>query len=76
VSGVSLIHQAYRFALSPTEAQEEFLGACAGASRFWFNQGLALVKESLDQRAAGQDVDVPWSYKSLCSALQWEGHQG
>jgi len=69
VSEVPLIHQAYRFALAPTAAQEEFLRACAGASRFWFNQGLALVKERLDQRAVGEDVDLPWSYKSLCSAF-------
>jgi len=33
---------------------------------------LALVKERLDQRAAGNDVDVPWSYKSLCVAFRGE----
>jgi transposase len=65
-----LIQQAFRVALAPTPAQEEFLSACAGASRFWFNQGLALVKDRLDQRAAGADVDVPWSYKSLCVAFR------
>lgn len=65
-----LIQQAFRFALAPTPAQEEFLGSCCGASRFWFNQGLALVKERLDQRAAGQEVDVPWSYKALCVAFR------
>jgi len=46
------------------------LSSCCGASRFWFNQGLALVKERLDRRAAGEDVDVPWSYKSLCGAFR------
>ena len=66
------IEQAYRFALAPTTEQEGFLDACAGASRFWFNQGLALVKERLDERAAGRDVDVPWSYKSLCTAFRGE----
>ena len=65
-----VIQQAYRFALAPTPEQERFLDGCAGASRFWFNQGLALVKERLDQRAAGQDVDIPWSYKSLCVAFR------
>ena len=65
-----LIQQAFRFALAPTPAQDQFLGSCAGASRFWFNQGLALVEERLDQRAAGADVDVPWSYKSLCVAFR------
>ena len=65
-----LIRQAYRFALAPASEQEEFLASCAGASRFWFNQGLSLVKQRLDQRAAGENVDVPWSYKSLCTAFR------
>jgi putative transposase len=65
-----LIRQAYRFAIAPTRQQEDFLSACCGASRFWFNQGLALVKDRLEQRAAGQGVDVPWSYKSLCVAFR------
>jgi putative transposase len=65
-----VIQQAYRFALDPTVEQEAFLASCAGASRFWFNQGLALVKQRLDERAAGADVDVPWSYKSLCVAFR------
>src|SRR5881409_3446847 len=70
VSGPVIIQQAYRFALDPTAEQEEFLGACAGASRFWFNQGLALVKQRLDEQAAGAVVDVPWSYKGLCVAFR------
>ena len=65
-----VIQQAYRFALDPTAEQERFLSGCAGASRFWFNQGLALVKERLEQRTGGADVDVPWSYKSLCTAFR------
>jgi putative transposase len=69
VCDARLIRQAYRFALAPTDEQEAFLAACCGASRFWFNQGLALVKERLDRRSAGEDVRVPWSYKSLCSAF-------
>lgn len=64
------IRQAYRFALDPSVAQEQFLAACAGASRFWFNQGLALVKQRLDERATDADVDVPWSYKGLCVAFR------
>jgi putative transposase len=70
VSESGVIEQAYRFALAPTAEQEEFLSACAGASRFWFNQGLALVKQRLDERASGVDVDVPWSYKALCVAFR------
>jgi putative transposase len=65
----AVILQAYRFELAPTAAQEEFLGKCVGASRFWFNQGLALVKERLDARHRGEDVRVPWSYRALCSEL-------
>jgi putative transposase len=65
-----VIQQAYRFALQPTAEQGQFLASCAGASRFWFNQGLALVKERLDRREAGEDVDVPWSYWGLCVAFR------
>jgi putative transposase len=72
MSEAPVIQQAYRFALDPTVEQEQFLSACAGASRFWFNQGLALVKQRLNEREAGADVDVPWSYKSLCVAFRGE----
>lgn len=65
-----VIQQAYRFALLPTIEQERFLDGCAGASRFWFNQGLSLVKERLDQRSAGEQVDLPLSYKALCVAFR------
>jgi transposase len=51
MSEFRVIQQAYRFALAPTPAQEQFLSACCGASRFWWNQGLALVKERLDQHS-------------------------
>jgi putative transposase len=64
-----VMQQAYRFALAPDAEQEEFLSSCCGASRFWFNQGLALVKDRLDRRAVDEDVRVPWSYKNLCSAF-------
>jgi putative transposase len=70
MTDTAVIHQAYRFALDPTVEQERFLAGCAGASRFWFNQGLALVKQRLDQRSNGADVDVPRSYKSLCVAFR------
>src|SRR5919197_4626836 len=76
VSEAPVIQQAFRFALDPTVEQERFLGACAGASRFWFNHGLALVKDRLDERAGGVDVDVPWSYKSLCVAFRGDAVKG
>jgi transposase len=65
-----VIQQGYRIALRPTAEQEQFLAACAGASRFWFNQGLALVKDLLERRAGAEDVDVPWSYRALCIAFR------
>ena len=69
---VTLIRQAYRFALDPTVEQEAVLASFTGASRFWFNQGLALVKQRLDARARGEEVRVPWSYKALCSEFRGE----
>jgi putative transposase len=70
VTQAGLIRQAYRFALDPSVEQEALLVSFAGASRFWFNAGLALVKERLDARERGQDVRVPWSYKQLCSEFR------
>jgi putative transposase len=67
---VTLVRQAYRFALDPTAVQEGLLVSFVGASRFWFNQGLALVKERLDARARGEEVRVPWSYEALCSEFR------
>ena len=65
------IHQAYRF-VSRSDARSGGVPCRPrrGASRFWFNQGLALVKDRLQQRDDGHDADVPWSYKSLCVAFR------
>ncbi len=65
-----MIRQAYRFALDPTVAQAQLLASFTGASRFWFNQGLGLVKERLAARGRGEDVRVPWSYHQLCSEFR------
>jgi putative transposase len=70
VGDVTTVRQAYRFALDPTVEQEALLVSFTGASRFWFNQGLALVKERLDARERGEQVRVPWSYQALCSAFR------
>ncbi|QBS37412.1 transposase [Thermaerobacter sp. FW80] len=57
--------QAYRFALDPTPRQERALASHVGARRFAFNWGLALVKERLEARARGEDVEVPWTLPAL-----------
>jgi putative transposase len=59
------VHQAYRFALDPTPRQQGALASHTGASRFVYNWGLALVKARLDRRAAGEDVEVPWTLFAL-----------
>jgi Helix-turn-helix domain len=56
---------AYRFCLDATPAQERRLRSHAGAARFAYNFGLALVKRRLDERAAGEEVDVPWTLAAL-----------
>jgi hypothetical protein len=53
----------------PTWRRRSFWTRARGASRFWFNQGLALVKQRLDERADDRDADVPWSYTGLCVAF-------
>jgi len=60
-----LVTQAYRFALDPTPAQKRKLASHAGAARFAYNFGLALVKELLGRRAGGEHVEVPWTPPAL-----------
>lgn len=66
----ALIEQAFRYELDISAEQRELLESCLGASRFWFNQGLALVKARLDERSEGEGVRVPRSYHALCSAFR------
>jgi Helix-turn-helix domain len=60
-----LVVQAYRFALDPTPAQERKLASHARAARFAYNFGLALVKELVARRRAGEELEVPWSLAAL-----------
>ncbi|WP_155723450.1 helix-turn-helix domain-containing protein, partial [Mycobacterium avium] len=53
--------QAYRFALDPTPTQLRGLASHAGAARFAHNHMLALVKATMDQRAAERSYGVPES---------------
>jgi putative transposase len=57
--------QAYRFALDPTPKQQRALASHCGAARFAFNWGLALVKDRMDARQAGDKVDIPWTLPRL-----------
>jgi putative transposase len=59
------VHQAYRFALDPTPRQQRTLASAVGGARFAYNWGLELVKGRLDERAAGHDVQVPWTLPAL-----------
>lgn len=61
--------QAYRFALDPTPTQLRALASHAGAARFAHNHMLALVKASMDQRAAERSYDIPED--QLTPALGW-----
>ncbi len=71
---MAAVTQAYRFALDPTPAQERKLASHAGAARFAYNFGLALVKERLDARERGKEVEVPWSLPAL--RREWNARKG
>jgi putative transposase len=66
---MATVLQAYRFALDPTPRQQRSLASHTGAARFAYNWGLELVTTRLDQRRAGQDVQVPWTLPDL--RLEW-----
>jgi len=68
VGRMLLVTQAYMFALDPTPRQTRALASHCGAARYAFNWALKLVKQRLDQRAAGLDVQVPWTLPDL----RWE----
>jgi putative transposase len=65
---MATVMQAYRFALDPTPRLQGSLSSHAGAARFAYNWGLAVVTTRLDQRQAGADVQVPWTLRDL----RWE----
>jgi putative transposase len=63
--GMAVVIQAYRFALDPTPRQRRVLASHCGAARYVYNWGLTLVKSRLDQRCAGEDIEVPWTLPAL-----------
>ena len=67
--------QAYRFALDPTPRQARALASHVGARRFAFNWGLALVKERLEARARGEEVEVPWTLPALRREWKRQKHR-
>ncbi len=54
-------HTTFKFCLDPTVEQREVLARHAGASRYAFNQCLAVVKTALTQHHSDPDTEVPWS---------------
>jgi IS605 OrfB family transposase len=75
VANMLQVIQAYRFALDPTPRQARALWSHCGAHRFAYNWGLDLVKRRLDQRAAGLDVEVPWTLPALRREWNRAKHQ-
>jgi putative transposase len=74
MAATATVHQAYRFALDPTLRQQGRLASATGGARFAYNWGLALVKRRLDERAAGEDVVVPWTLAAL--RREWNQAKG
>src|SRR6266545_5181700 len=73
--GGMLVRQAYRFALDPTPRQQGALASHCGAARYAFNWALKLVKRRLDERAAGMDLEVPWTLPALRREWNRAKHQ-
>jgi len=62
---IATVTQAYRFALDPTPREQGALASHCGAARVAYNWGLELVKTRLEQRRAGEEVEVPWTLPEL-----------
>jgi putative transposase len=62
---MATVLQAYQFALDPTPRKQGSLASHTGAALFAYNWGLELVTTRLEQRRAGEDVQVPWTLPEL-----------
>jgi putative transposase len=71
---VVVVTQAYRFALDPSPAQERALASHAGAARFAYNFGLAVVMDRLGRRHHGEQTEVPWTLPAL--RREWNARKG
>jgi putative transposase len=69
-------HTTFKFCLDPTVEQHELLSRHAGASRFAFNQCLAMVKTTLTRRETDPEIEVPWTGFDLINAFnRWKKTQ-
>ncbi|WP_420540898.1 RNA-guided endonuclease InsQ/TnpB family protein [Mycolicibacterium septicum] len=62
-------HTTFKFCLDPTVEQRAVLAQHAGASRFAFNQCLAMVKTALAERRTDPTTDTPWTGFDLINAF-------
>jgi len=69
LNGEMTRHTTFRFCLDPTVDQHDVLARHVGASRFVFNQCLAMVKTALTQRSTDADAKVPWTGFDLINAF-------
>jgi putative transposase len=69
---VTMVVQAYQFALAPTPVQDTQLRSHCGGQRYAYNWGLAQVKVNLDQRAAEKSYDIPAD--QLTPSVSWSAY--
>jgi putative transposase len=74
-SRTTVVPQAYRYALDPTPRQRRALASHAGASRFAYNWGLEHVRQCMEAKAAGEDIQVPWTLFELRRAWNRAKHE-
>jgi putative transposase len=72
---MATVLQAYQFALDPTPCKQGSLASHTGAARFAYNWGVEVVTARLDQRRAGEDVQVPWTLVELRREWNRAKHQ-
>ncbi|HVK23258.1 MAG TPA: IS607 family element RNA-guided endonuclease TnpB [Actinokineospora sp.] len=69
---MTIVLQAYRFALDPTSMQEVALRSHCGGQRYAFNWGLALIKANLDQRGAERSYGL--ADTGLTPSVSWSAY--
>ncbi|HVK22679.1 MAG TPA: IS607 family element RNA-guided endonuclease TnpB [Actinokineospora sp.] len=69
---MTMVLQAYRFALDPTPVQEMGLRSHCGGQRYSYNWGLALIKVNLDQRRAERSYGV--AETDLTPSVSWSAY--